>query len=113
MTAYTAREVRAWAAASNIDCPGTGRVPQRVVDAYLLDVHGVDASRGHRRARGRAGQRPRHRRRADVPRHHRDPRRPRRWRRDRPHILEAVYAAFESGRRVRAARMLEQLGGAA
>lgn len=34
-TGPSAKEVRAWAAQHDVDCPATGRVPQRVVDAYL------------------------------------------------------------------------------
>lgn len=30
----SAKEIRAWAAANGIDCPATGRVPRRAVDAY-------------------------------------------------------------------------------
>lgn len=46
MTAFTAREVRTWAAANDVDCPRTGRVPQHVIDTYLLEVHGVTSDPG-------------------------------------------------------------------
>ena len=41
MTAFTAREVRAWALAHDVECPRTGKIARHVIDAYLLDVHGV------------------------------------------------------------------------
>lgn len=34
-TGPSAKEVRAWAAEHGVDCPPSGRVPARVVDAYL------------------------------------------------------------------------------
>ena len=34
-TGPSAKQVRAWAAENGVDCPATGRVPARVVDAYL------------------------------------------------------------------------------
>lgn len=37
-TGPSAKQVRAWAAQHDVDCPATGRVPQRVVDAYLAAV---------------------------------------------------------------------------
>ncbi|NUO57267.1 MAG: hypothetical protein HOV78_11415 [Hamadaea sp.] len=33
-TGTPAKEIRAWARANGVDCPGTGRVPANVVDAY-------------------------------------------------------------------------------
>lgn len=46
MPTFTAREVRAWALANDIDCPPRGVVPRHVVDAYLVDVHGVTTDPG-------------------------------------------------------------------
>lgn len=34
----SAKEIRAWAEGAGVDCPAVGKVPQRVVDAYL-DAH--------------------------------------------------------------------------
>jgi hypothetical protein len=41
MTTFTAHQVRTWAKDNNIDCPRVGRVPQHIIDAYLAAVHGV------------------------------------------------------------------------
>jgi hypothetical protein len=31
----TYKKIRAWAALNDVDCPVTGRVPNRVIDAYV------------------------------------------------------------------------------
>ena len=46
MPTFTARDVRAWAAANDYACSPTGRVPQHVIDAYLVDVHGTTTDPG-------------------------------------------------------------------
>ncbi|MFE9935889.1 Lsr2 family DNA-binding protein [Streptomyces hirsutus] len=38
---YVAAEVRAWAKANGHDCPATGRVPKKVVDAWKQATEGV------------------------------------------------------------------------
>lgn len=40
-TGPSAKQVRAWAAEHGVDCPATGRVPARVVDAYLASLGGA------------------------------------------------------------------------
>lgn len=46
MPTFTAREVRAWALANDINCPPRGVVPRHVIEAYLVDVHGVTTDVG-------------------------------------------------------------------
>lgn len=112
MTAFTAREVRTWALANDVDCPRTGKVPQRVIDAYLLAVHGVTAHQGDPVDDSAAEEQP-----SDG---------------DAftvnvtidaadseavtaiaQHLVEALWASFEAGRAAERARMLAVLGGAA
>lgn len=106
MTTFTAREVRAWAAANDIHCLGTGRVPQRVIDAYLAAVHpdAVPANEADDDEPENDAEEPMFRVTIEIPG---DP--------DAGadiagHILEAVYTAYEAGRAIERTRMLEQLG---
>lgn len=39
---YKAIEVRAWAKENGVDCPPTGRVPNKVVDAWRAAIQGAD-----------------------------------------------------------------------
>jgi hypothetical protein len=38
----TYKQIRAWAAENDIDCPATGRVPNRVITEYVA-AHSTDA----------------------------------------------------------------------
>lgn len=37
----SAKDIRSWAASAGVDCPAVGKVPQRVVDAYLAAHQGA------------------------------------------------------------------------
>lgn len=112
MPSFTAREVRTWAREHDVDCPGTGKVPQRVIDAYLLDVHGTTADPGDQD-------------------HATEPDTDSQTDTDSPgfsvtvtipgaddmdiaqHIVEALWSVFEAGRAAERERILGALGGAA